>query len=91
MTANKIPEWLDRFDLTISDENNTGLFNSSDYDVNDIRFLDLLGGRIGTEIKIKGKRYEIIETHIYTDLTEEYIGKEKGYYLQLEIIVSEIA
>jgi hypothetical protein len=90
MARRNFPEWLDSFSLTVSDENENGLFHSYDFDVNDIRFLTIIGGAIGTEIKIKDKKYKIVDAKFLTDLTENNIGKENGYSFQLDIIVREM-
>lgn len=86
-----LPTWLRRFELTISDHNENGLFNSTDFDINDIRFLDKLGGTIGTDIMIRNKIYEITDMHIYTDIRNNTLGSKDGYHFQLDIIVQEKA
>lgn len=85
----KFPKWLDSFELTISDEKENGLFNSTDFDINEIRFTEPLGGQIGSKLMIRNKKYKIVNAHFLTDITEKHKGKTEGYRFQLEIIVSE--
>lgn len=88
--AKRIPEWLDWFSLTVTDENGNGLFNQDDFDVKELRLPENGGCAINDEITIKKKSYIVKNIIVYNDIyNRKNISNSSPYYIQLDIIVQE--
>lgn len=89
--ANTIPSWLSSFRITVSDECETGLFDSDIDSMSEFKFNDTLGGQIGKSVILFQDKYRILDVQIYTNNTRDKDSERlTQYYYQINLVVERL-
>jgi len=85
MYYKRFPDWLDKFDLTVTNMDGSRLFDKYDDSLDDINFDDGDGFVVNSHIFIKDKEYVVSKMHVYCTKESNKMS------LRLDVIVVEKA